>query len=229
MASTTPTDTRRVEDRTASSSISGHGHYHVGVTQQTVEHPTPTPSERQGPLALGVLLAVGGAVGLAAAVQLILDKLTLLENPDAHLTCDFGARLSCSNVVDTWQAQVFGFPNPIMGVVGFSVVLMVGVLVLAGGRMPEWMWGGFQAGVTFGVVFVHWLIYQSLFEIKFLCPWCMVVWSVMIPIFWYTTLRNLGTWAPQNRAVQGLRNWHALVLILWMLLIAFGAYLRYAS
>lgn len=202
-------------------------HYHVRVTE--LEQTTRPAPARQAPSGLGVLLVVGGAIGLAAAIKLILDKLTLLENPDAHLTCDIAERISCSNVVNTWQAEVFGFPNPLMGVVGFSVVITFGVLVLSGTRLPEWVWGGLQAGVIFGVGFVHWLIYQSFFVIQFLCPWCMIVWSVTIPIFWYVTLRNLGAWYPQNRVVQSLRNWHALVLILWFILIAFGAYLRYAS
>lgn len=190
---------------------------------------TDAAPTRQAPRALGVLMVVGGAFGLAAAVTLILDKLTLLQNPDATLACDIAERVSCSSVVNTWQAEVFGFPNPILGVIGFSVVITFGVLVLAGTRLPEWFWGGMQAGVIFGVGFVHWLIYQSIFVIKFLCPWCMIVWAVTIPIFWYVTLRNLGAWYPNSKGVQAVRNWHALVVILWLIIVAFGAFQRYAS
>ena len=50
--------------------------------------------------------------------------------------------------------------------------------------------------MTFGVVFVHWLIFQSLYVIGALCPYCMVVWAVTIPIFWYVTLHNLRSAAP---------------------------------
>jgi len=69
-----------------------------------------------------------------------------------------------------------------------------------------------QVGVTFGVLFVHWLMFQSLYEIGALCPYCMVVWAVMIPIFWYTTLRNIR---PEFQ-------FHSVVLIMWYLVIAAG-------
>jgi len=31
-------------------------------------------------------------------------------------------------------------------------------------------------------VFVHWLIFQSLYRIGALCPYCMVVWAVTISL-----------------------------------------------
>ena len=38
---------------------------------------------------------------------------------------------------------------------------------------------------------MHWLIFQSLYVIGALCPYCMAVWAVTIPICWYVTLHNL--------------------------------------
>ena len=35
-----------------------------------------------------------------------------------------------------------------------------------------------------------WLIGQSIFVLGTLCPWCMLVWLVTIPLFWVVTLRN---------------------------------------
>ena len=42
--------------------------------------------------------------------------------------------------------------------------------------------GGLAVGSGLGVVFVHWLAFQSLYRIGALCPWCMVVWSVVVPV-----------------------------------------------
>src|SRR3712207_6860130 len=42
----------------------------------------------------------------------------------------------------------------------------------------------FRSGITLGVVFVGWLITQSLYSIHALCPYCVVVWAVVIPTFW---------------------------------------------
>ena len=128
--------------------------------------------------------------------------------------------------MQTSQAEAFGFPNPIIGVAGFSVVLTVGVAVVAGARLDRWFWLGLQAGVTFGVGFVHWLIFQSLYRIDALCPYCMVVWTVTIPIFWYVTLHNLRRGflrAPQSwrQAVSLLSRNHTVVLTVWYLAIVF--------
>ena len=48
--------------------------------------------------------------------------------------------------------------------------------------LPRWYWAGLAAGTLLGTVFVHWLIFQSLYRIGALCPYCMVVWAVTIPL-----------------------------------------------
>ena len=52
------------------------------------------------------------------------------------------------------------------------------------------------------MVFVHWLIYQSVFVIGALCPYCMVVWAVTIPTFFYVTVHNLAR-QPGSRVMAG--------------------------
>ena len=171
------------------------------------------------------LLVVGGVVGLAAAFTLLVEKIALLEDPDYVPTCSINPILSCGSVMRTEQAEAFGFPNPIIGVVGFAVVLTVGMAMLAGATFRRWFWLGLQAGVTFGIVFVHWLIFQSLYRIDALCPYCMVVWAVMIPMFWYTTLHNIDRGhirvpAQLRRPVTGAAGYHAVAVTAWYLLIA---------
>ena len=174
--------------------------------------------------ALPWVLTVGGALGLVAAFVLTVEKIALLKDPGYTPSCSINPILSCGSVMKTEQAEVFGFPNPLMGVAGFAVVLTVGVVLLAGARPPRWFMLGLQVGATFGVVFVHWLIFQSLYRIGALCPYCMVVWTVTIPVFWYTTLHNLTTGVvpvPRSwrRAVEGAARFHSLVLVAWYLVI----------
>ncbi len=82
----------------------------------------------------------------------------------------------------TPQASAFGFPNPLIGIVSFTVVVVTGVLAVAKVRLPRWYWAGLATGTPLGVVFIHWLIFQSLYRIGALCPYCMVVWAVTIPL-----------------------------------------------
>jgi uncharacterized membrane protein len=48
--------------------------------------------------------------------------------------------------------------------------------------LPLWYWTALAAATLAGVVFVHWLIFQSLYRIGALCPYCMAVWAVTIPL-----------------------------------------------
>ncbi|MDI5974857.1 vitamin K epoxide reductase family protein [Amycolatopsis magusensis] len=161
---------------------------------------------------LAWLYTIGGGIGLLAAAALMLEKLAKLKNPDYVPTCSLNPVVSCGSVMDSTQAAAFGFPNPLLGIAAFAVVTTAGVVMLAGFVPPRWFRVGMQVGTTFGVLFVHWLVFASLYQIHALCPYCMVVWAVVIPIFWYTTLDNLRS--------PKLSRWHSAVLAAWYVLIA---------
>lgn len=174
---------------------------------------------------LGVLLVVGGSVGLVAAVILLVEKITLIADPAYVPTCDISPVLSCGSVMNTPQAEAFGIPNPVLGIAGFAAVAAIGAACLAGAVFARWFWVLVQAGVSFAVVFVHWLIYQSVFVIGALCPYCMIVWIVTIPVFWYVSvanlqpLRTIGT-AGIRRALSVLTEYRGAILTAWYLIIA---------
>jgi len=139
------------------------------------------------------ILVIGGIIGIAASIELIVQKIAVLSNPDFVPNCDINPILSCGSVINTEQASLFGFPNPVLGVIGFTVVIMLGALLFAGVVLPRSMWLGLNLGALAGMVFVIWLVVQSLYVIGALCPWCMVVWSITIPIFWQVTTDNLAS------------------------------------
>ena len=173
------------------------------------------------PRALGWLYIVGGLIGLVSAFALTVEKIAKLGNPNYVPSCSMNPVVSCGSVMDSSQAALFGFPNPLIGLAAFPVVVTAGAVLLAGFAAPRWFWLGLQLGTTLGVVFVHWLIVQSLYEIGALCPYCMVVWAVVIPTFWYTTLHNLraGNFGGGSAAGAALARFHSLVLVVWFLVI----------
>ncbi len=178
----------------------------------------------RGERGLGWGLAGGGLVGLLAAAVLLIERIKLAEDSAYVPTCSINPVLSCGSVMDTPQAALLGFPNPIIGVAAFPVVLATGMVLLAGGRLARWYWLGLQAGVTAALGLVAWLAFQSIYRIGALCPYCMVVWAVVIPLFWYVTLRNasagvLGRKAADSRALAAARDWHALLLLVPFLLL----------
>lgn len=175
---------------------------------------TATAPDRR--LAIGLL--VGGAIGLLASAVLLIERIRLAEDSDYVPTCSINPVLSCGNVMESAQAALLGFPNPIIGVAAFPVVIATAAALLAGARLARWYWLGLQAGVTVALLLISWLVFQSLYRIGALCPYCMVVWVVVIPMFWYVTLRNLraGVLGGSRALSRTLDDWSAPLL--------FGAY-----
>ena len=165
------------------------------------------------------LLLIGGTVGSLAAGILTVEKIAILRDPSYVPSCSINPVLSCGTVMTKPQAEAFGFPNPLLGIDGFAMVAVIGAALLAGATFRRWFWLGLQAGATFGVIFVHWLIFQSLYRIGALCPYCLIVWTVTIPIFWYVTLHNLGTTRQLRQPATTIARYHGVVLTLWFVLL----------
>ena len=127
-----------------------------------------------------------GVVGWVAAFALTLERLHVAANPDAVLSCDMNVFISCKSVMLTEQARLFGFPNPLIGLAAFVAPIFVGFAVLAGAQFKQWFWRVYLVGLTMGFAFVLWLFTQSTFVIHVLCPYCMLAWLAMIPLFWRT-------------------------------------------
>ena len=136
------------------------------------------------PRTRGLLLVLGGVLGFVAAFTLTVERIRLLQDPAYVPSCSFNPVLSCGSVMQTEQAAVFGYPNPLLGIAAFAVSVTLGVLVLSRTALPRWVERGYLLGITLGMVFVGWLVVQSLYSIHALCPYCVVVWAVVIPTFW---------------------------------------------
>lgn len=138
------------------------------------------------------VLVIGGIIGLLASSILTVEKMHVLANPDYQPSCSISPVVACSPVMTSWQASTFKFPNMFLGLAGFGMVWAVAMMLFAGAtKLKKWFWWCFQAGATFGVLFITWLQYSSLYDIQKLCIYCMVVWTVTIPIFWTTTAFNV--------------------------------------
>ncbi|WP_223628023.1 vitamin K epoxide reductase family protein [Microbacterium sp. EST19A] len=179
--------------------------------------------QRTRPVVYAVWLIIAGVIGWFAAFQLTLDKIIQAGNPGADLSCNVSVMIQCGKNLDSWQGELFGFPNPILGIAGWMAPIFVGVALLAGARFPRWFWATFGAGVLLAFIFVCWLIGQSLYasNLGVLCPWCMLTWSVTIPTFFATTLhlfRN-GTFTGNEKVKERANR-----LMVWVPLATILAY-----
>lgn len=144
-----------------------------------------------GSRAFAWLLVITGAAGLLAAWVITIDKFKLLEDPNFTPGCSLNPVVSCGNIMKSDQASAFGFPNPMLGLVAYGIVIAVGMSLLAGARFRRWYWLTFNAGTLFGVGFCMWLMFQSLYRINALCLWCSLAWVATIFMFWYLTSHNI--------------------------------------
>nr|WP_241743126.1 vitamin K epoxide reductase family protein [Arthrobacter bussei] len=170
-----------------------------------------------------------GITGWIAAGILILEKLELYRDPDHITSCDINPWVSCGQVMETWQSELFGFPNPFIGLVGFSIIVTTGMALLAGARFARWYWLGLQVGVTLGAVFAVWLWSQALFDIYIMCLYCMIVWAAMIPLVILTTLRNLaqGVIPAPAGLTRWLTDWVGPIIALTYIAVAASVFFRF--
>lgn len=187
------------------------------------------------PRSLGWILTIGGIVGLIASFMLSIERIAMLQDPNYLPTCSIDSVLQCSSVMASDQGSIFGFSNPLIGLATFPVVILVGLLALSTAWLPSWIWRWLLVGAAYGMIFVGWLISQTLYEIRALCPYCMVVWAMVIPVFWHTLGYSLaGGHFGQSVAQSGIarilgRYWWVFTLVTYaavttMVLAAFPYY-----
>ncbi|WP_113903943.1 MULTISPECIES: vitamin K epoxide reductase family protein [Brevibacterium] len=173
----------------------------------------------------GIVLIVMSTVGFLASFTLSVEKYEKLENPSAVLSCDLNPFFSCGSVMEAAQSQIFGFPNQLLGIGAFVVPLLIGVLLLAGVRLPRWIMIGLNIGLGLGVVLVMYLFHASIYVIGVGCPWCIVVWFMTIPLFCAVTAHNaltggFGRSVAESTAVRVIAKENVAIAVLWLLIIA---------
>lgn len=170
------------------------------------------------------ILLFGGLVSIIASAALTIDYIHLLQNPSYRPVCNLNPIFSCSLVTASRQAHAFGTPNEILGLAGYAAVATIGAACLAGAQFKKWFWQLTNLGLVFAIGFLTWLQFQTLYRIGALCLFCMIVWAVSIPVFWYTTLYNLqqknfGLPANLERLRGFVIRHHADILVAWYLII----------
>ncbi|WP_230976462.1 MULTISPECIES: vitamin K epoxide reductase family protein [Georgenia] len=181
-------------------------------------------------------MLLSACISLLASFVLAIDAVELAANPNAALSCNISATLSCGAVGSAWQASLFGFPNAFLGLVAEPVVITIAVAGLGGVRFPRWFMCAAQVVYTLGLVFAYWLFYQSMFNIGALCPWCLLVTLsttlVFATLLHYNLRENNLYLRPRahERAVELIRaGWDGVVVLGWLGLVVVAIILKYGT
>ncbi|GAA3039635.1 vitamin K epoxide reductase family protein [Microbacterium dextranolyticum] len=188
------------------------------------------PSLRRPGRALAIWWIVAGAIGWTVAFLLYHEYIGQLTGANALISCSISPIVTCGPNLLTPGGNLLGFSNSILGIVLFLGPVYAGVSALATPHgLRVWFWRTYAVFVTGAFVFVHVLAYRSVFEYGSLCPWCMVIWLVTIPLFFTVagwTLRA-GVWGRGVvRVGAGILSWLPLLVIVDYLLIGVTAQLR---
>lgn len=181
---------------------------------QTSTSATEPASREYGWVAL-----ITGMMGLWASAALAIDYIYRLQDEDYVPGCDINPMIGCGLFLDSPAASTFGLPNVIVGVAAFPVVSTLAVVLLSGTPLRAWLWRALSLGALFGIGFVTYLQYQALFVLHGLCPWCLVIWVVMIPLFVHTIARAGQAGALGAGPYRALVANRWIITVLWYLLV----------
>ena len=184
-------------------------------------------SKNQGLSTPYLVMLIAGIVAFLAAFVLSVEKIHLLQNPDAVLSCSVNIVLNCASVMKTPQATLFGFPNSFIGIAGFAIVIAVAMGGLLKTRFSRAYLVTAQVFYGLGLIFAYWLFFQSVYVIQVLCPWCLVVTAMTTLIFESLLRINLradhfGLSKQMNRKVQTWlsKGWDQLIVAIWLVIMA---------
>ena len=193
---------------------------------------TPTfASETRNSKVSGITLLLAAVAGFLASFVLTIDKLKILKDSNYKPSCNINAVLNCKSVMLSQEAEVFGFPNSLIGIAAFAMMLVVAVSLLMGVEFPKRFWQLLVPGPIFAVGFSHYLAYQTTFEIGALCPYCMVAWVASL-LTLAVAIRELIGFAMRSTsddsrafALQTIARWMIPIHILWAAILMVGAYI----
>ena len=173
---------------------------------------------------LPYIFIIVGIIGCVASFALTYDKIQVLKNPAYIPSCNINPILSCGSVMKTEQASLLGVPNTIYGLMGFSALVTIGTVLLAGATFRRWLWLVINVGALAGFCFFIYLFLQGVYRINTICPFCFAVWMIMPPLLWYTTLYNVAEGNLRLKYIDirvktFLQRHHGDVLLLWYLII----------
>lgn len=184
-------------------------------------------SQKANPLkkSFAIITVVLGLIGWVSSFGLITEYIKTLIEPGYSPNCNLSVLVTCGPNMGSWQGSAFGFSNTILGLAAFMVPIIIGFAILAGAQLKQWFWRLYVIGLFLGFVFVVWLQYHSIFSLNTLCPWCMVAWAAMIPLWWYSlaTLLKSGS-LTASPAFKNLGNsmlqWAFVIIFLNIVLVA---------
>ena len=198
----------------------------------TVDPNPPSAAAFRPSRAMAVWWICAGTAGWIVSFLLYHEYIGQLTGGDPLISCSISPVVTCGPNLLSPGGHLLGFSNSIIGMVLFLGPIFAGVTALAAREgVRGWYWRVFALCVTGAFLLVHFFAYRSVFEYSSLCPWCMIIWLVTIPLFgtvigWTLRAGVWGTGAVVVRVGGVILSWLPLLVLADYLVIAIAAQVR---
>lgn len=179
------------------------------------------------------ILLGGSLVGLVASIWQAAERVQMLAHPSKVLACDLNPVIDCGSVLGNRWSALFGFPNAFLGIAMFAILLMAGIALVTRTKLSRGFLYAITAVSIVLILFSLWFFSMSLYVIGNVCIFCIFIWAVSVPIFWYGLLNHWRERPPRRARVQRLeafaRRHHAEVVVLVYIALAALYFLRFRA
>lgn len=183
-----------------------------------------------------IAMLASSTLSLIASLVLSYDAIKIAAQPTVKLACDINAIVSCGKVARSWQSNLLGFPNAFLGLMSEPVVIALAIAGLGLVVFPRWFLRVAHIFYALGLAFAFWLLSQSFFVIKALCPWCLLVTLSTVTVFSTISRINImeNTWGLSEERHKRLvdildRGWGRVFYTFTYSFLALAIFLKYGT
>lgn len=97
--------------------------------------------------------------------------------------CNINSTVNCNAVISGEVSNTLGIPTPLIGLVGYVIILFA-----AFKKSAKWVLGM----AIFGLVFCLYIAFRELFQLRVICPVCILCQLDMITVFILGLILNFG-------------------------------------
>lgn len=109
-------------------------------------------------------------LGIILAIYLLFEQVS----HSSYQICNVNSTINCAAIISGPVAHTFGIPTPLIGLVGYVVILVASIF-----KKKKLLLGT----AIFGLAFCLWIGYQELFLLHVICPICILCQMDMLTIF----------------------------------------------
>lgn len=116
------------------------------------------------------VIKVLSIIGISLAIYLLIEQIT----QSSFRPCNINTIVNCEAIISGDVAKTFGIPTPLYGLAGYLVILLAAF----------WKNKKLLLSVaSFGLLFCLWIAYKELYELRVICPICIICQTIMISVF----------------------------------------------